>query len=54
VDGGLVLITQLECDGVNWTTTGWSTQPSIYVQGEAHTAALAALLVRIMETIRFR
>jgi len=54
VDGGLVLITQLECDGVNWTTTGWSTQPAIYVQGEAHTAKLADLLVRIMQTIRFR
>ena len=54
VDGGLVLITQLRCDGVNWTTTGWSTQPAIYVQGEAHTTQLADLLVRIMQTIRFR
>ncbi len=53
VDGGIVLITQVRCEGVNWTTTGWSTAPAIYVQGEAHTAQLAELLVRIMRTIRF-
>jgi hypothetical protein len=53
VDGGVVLVTQVQCDGVNWTTTGWSTAPAIYVQGEAHSAERADLLVRIMRTIRF-
>jgi hypothetical protein len=53
VAGGIVMITQVRCDGVTWTTTGWSTAPAIYVQGEAHTAQQADLLVRIMRTIRF-
>ena len=53
VDGGVVLVTQVRCEGVNWTTTGFSTAPAIYVQGEAHSAERADLLVRIMRTIRF-
>jgi hypothetical protein len=53
VDGGVVMITKVQCEGVDWTATGWSTTPAIYVQGEAHTAELADLLVHIMRTIRF-
>ncbi len=53
VEGVVVLVTQVRCEAVTWTTTGWSTAPAIYVQGEAHTEKLADLLVRIMRTIRF-
>jgi len=53
VDGGMVMITQVRCDGVHRTTTGWSTAPAIYVQGEAHSAQAVDLLVRVMRTIRF-
>jgi len=53
VGGTVVMVTQVRCEGVTWTTTGWSTAPPIYVQGEAHTARLADLLVRVMGTIRF-
>jgi len=51
MDGVSLLVTQVECQG-QWTTTAWSTTPSIYIQGEAHTAKGAELLLLIMQTIR--
>jgi hypothetical protein len=53
VDQTVVMITQVRCEGVTWTTTGFSTTPAIYVQGEAHNEKVAELLVRVMRTIRF-
>ena len=52
VAGGMsLLVTQLDCQGT-WTTTALSTMPSIYVQGEAHTAKEAEVLLLILQTIR--
>ena len=48
----LVVVTQIKCQQT-WTTTGWSTAPPIYVQGEAHTPKGAELLLAMMQTIRF-
>jgi len=52
IDSVVVVVTQNACKGI-WKTTAWSTTPTIYVQGEAHSAEKAMLLNAIMVTIRF-
>ena len=52
VDGVSLVILQIRCD-ITWTTTAWSTEPAIYVQGEGHTAKAAELILSVMRTIRF-
>ena len=51
VGGMTLLVAQIDCQGT-WTTTALSTMPSIYVQGEAHSAKEAETLLLIMQTIR--
>ena len=51
LDGMSLLVAQIDCQGT-WTTTALSTMPSIYVQGEAHTAKDAEVLLLIIQTIR--
>lgn len=46
------MVSQIECQGT-WTTTAWSTTPSIYLQAETHTAKNATFMRSLIETIRF-
>ena|SRR2546425_7110742 len=52
VDGGSLVVTQVLCQST-WTMTAWSTAPAIYVQGEAHSAQDADVLLTVLQTIRF-
>jgi hypothetical protein len=52
IDSVEVVVTSTACRGL-WKTTAWSTTPSMYVQGEAHSAERAKLLNAIIVTIRF-
>ena len=47
----LLVVTQIDCHGT-WTTTGWSTNPAIYIQGEAASPEGAQLLLLAMLTLR--
>jgi hypothetical protein len=52
LDGVSLLVTQVQCHPT-WTITAWSTTPPIYVLGEAHSAKVAELVLRIVQTLRF-
>jgi len=52
VDGVSLLVTQVQCPPT-WATTAWSTTPPVYVQGEAHRAKDAEVLLLIVQTLRF-
>jgi hypothetical protein len=52
VDGGSLLVTEVNCDGRR-TTTAMSTTPEVYVQCEAFTTKGADLVHRVVQTIRF-
>ena len=47
----LLVVTQIDCHGT-WTTTAWSTNPAIYIQGEAGSPEDAQLLLSAMLTLR--
>ena len=52
LDGVSVIIHEAECRGTR-TITAWSTDPAMYVQGIAQSAALAQLQLSVIQTIRF-
>ncbi len=52
VEGGILLINQVHCDNT-WTITAFSTAPTIYLKGEAHSQDEAERLLLVMQTVQF-